>query len=110
VGDDVVQLTCNAGALLGDGSARLGCPLPFELRRPLATDPEPRTAPTGDAAVLPAIPATEPADPATSETIERVRGLVPAGVYVSGITAMVDDLTAQLGDTLPVFVAAILAV
>jgi putative drug exporter of the RND superfamily len=31
-------------------------------------------------------------------------------VYVSGLTAMVDDLTAQLADTLPVFVAAILTV
>ncbi|HKF00186.1 MAG TPA: MMPL family transporter [Actinomycetes bacterium] len=85
------------------------------LTERLAADPgiafvgEPQTAPTGDAAVLPAIPATGPADPATSRTIERVRGLLPAGVYVSGLTAMVDDLTAQLDDTLPVFVAAILA-
>ena len=39
---------------------------------------------------------------------ERVRGLVPAGVYVSGLTAMTDDLTRQLADTLPVFVAATL--
>jgi putative drug exporter of the RND superfamily len=30
-------------------------------------------------------------------------------VYVSGFTAMVDDLTGQLDDTLPVFIAAILA-
>jgi RND superfamily putative drug exporter len=85
------------------------------LAERLAADPgiafvgEPRTAATGDAAVLPAIPATGPADLATSDTIERVRGLVPAGVYVSGFTAMVDDLTTQLGDTLPVFIAAILA-
>ena len=70
---------------------------------------EPQTAPTGDAAVLPAVPATGPADPATSQTIERVRGLLPNGVYVSGFTAMVDDLTGQLDDTLPVFIAAILA-
>jgi putative drug exporter of the RND superfamily len=34
---------------------------------------------------------------------------VPDGVYVSGFTAMVDDLTGQLDDTLPVFIAAILA-
>jgi putative drug exporter of the RND superfamily len=81
----------------------------------LAADPgiafigAPRTAPTADAAVLPAMPATGPADPATSRTIERVRGLVPTGVYVSGVTAMTDDLTAQLDDTLPVLIAAILA-
>jgi RND superfamily putative drug exporter len=85
------------------------------LAQPLAADPgiafisAPRTAPTGDAAVLPAIPATGPADPATSKTIERVRGLVPPGVYVSGVTAMTDDLTAQLNDTLPILIAAILA-
>jgi RND superfamily putative drug exporter len=85
------------------------------LTERLAADPgiallgEPQTAPTGDAAVLPAVPATGPADPATSQTIERVRALVPDGVYVSGFTAMVDDLTGQLEDTLPVFIAAILA-
>ncbi|MGH8938784.1 MAG: MMPL family transporter, partial [Actinomycetes bacterium] len=70
---------------------------------------EPRFAPDGSAVVLPTIPATGPAEPATSRTIDRVRDLVPAGVYVSGITAMTDDLNDQLADTLPVFVAAILA-
>jgi putative drug exporter of the RND superfamily len=86
------------------------------LTQRIAADPgiasvgAPQTAPTGDTAVLPAIPATGPADPATSKTIERVRGLVPTGVYVSGVTAMTDDLTAQLNHTLPVFIAAILAV
>jgi RND superfamily putative drug exporter len=85
------------------------------LTERLAADPgiallgEPQIAPTGDAAVLPAVPATGPADPATSQTIERIRGLVPNGVYVSGFTAMVDDLTSQLDDTLPVFIATILA-
>jgi putative drug exporter of the RND superfamily len=85
------------------------------LAQRLAADPgiaavgAPRTAPAGDAVVLPAIPPTGPADPATSKTIERVRGLVPAGVYVSGVTAMTDDLTGQLTDTLPVFIAAVLA-
>ncbi|HJU98479.1 MAG TPA: MMPL family transporter, partial [Jiangellaceae bacterium] len=85
------------------------------LTERLAADPgiavvgEPQTAPAGDTVVLPAIPATGPAEPATSQTIERVRGLVPAGVYVSGLTAMTDDLTGQLADTLPVFIAAILA-
>jgi putative drug exporter of the RND superfamily len=75
----------------------------------IATTGQPRSSPAGDTVVLPAIPATGPADPATSETIERVRGLVPAGVYVSGLTAMTDDLTDQLADTLPVFIAATLA-
>jgi putative drug exporter of the RND superfamily len=85
------------------------------LTERLAADPgissvgEPRSAPAGDAVVLPAVPATGPADPATSKTIERVRGLVPTGVYVSGVTAMTDDLTAQLDHSLPILIAAILA-
>ena len=70
---------------------------------------EPRTAPAGDTVVLPVLPTTAPADPATSQTLERVRDLVPANVAVSGLTAMTDDLTRQLADTLPVFIGAILA-
>jgi putative drug exporter of the RND superfamily len=70
---------------------------------------EPQTSAAGDAVVLPMIPTTAPADPATSATLERVRDLVPANVAVSGLTAMTDDLTRQLADTLPIFIAAILA-
>jgi len=70
---------------------------------------EPQVAPAGDTIVLPTIPTTGPADPVTSETLERVRALTPDGVYVSGLTAMTDDLTEQLDDTLPIFIAAILA-
>jgi RND superfamily putative drug exporter len=75
----------------------------------IATVGQPRTSPAGDTVVLPTIPTTAPADPETSATLERVRDLVPANVAVSGLTAMTDDLTRQLSDTLPVFVAAILA-
>jgi putative drug exporter of the RND superfamily len=75
----------------------------------IATTGQPQASPAGDTVVLPAIPTTAPADPATSKTIERVRGHVPAGVYVSGLTAMTDDLTDQLADTLPIFIAATLA-
>jgi RND superfamily putative drug exporter len=81
----------------------------------IAADPgiamvgEPQTSPAGDTVVLPTIPTTAPADAETSETLERVRGLLPANVAVSGMTAMTDDLTKQLTDTLPIFVAAILA-
>jgi putative drug exporter of the RND superfamily len=70
---------------------------------------EPRISPAGDTVVLPTIPTTAPADAATSETLRRVRDLVPANVAVSGLTAMTDDLTRQLADTLPIFIAAILA-
>jgi RND superfamily putative drug exporter len=85
------------------------------LSERIAADPgiamvgEPRTSPAGDTVVLPTIPTTAPADAETSETLKRVRGLLPANVAVSGLTAMTDDLTQQLTDTLPIFVAAILA-
>ncbi|MGW4766695.1 MMPL family transporter [Nocardia sp. NPDC004278] len=65
-------------------------------------------APAGDAAIIPVRPKTAPSDPATGETLTRVRDLAPDNVAVSGMTAMTDDLTRQLGDTLPVFVGAIL--
>ena len=70
---------------------------------------QPVTAPAGDAVVVPVVPATDAADPATSATLQRVRSVAPDGVYVAGLTAMTDDLTTQLTDTLPVFVVAILA-
>src|SRR4029453_15508466 len=85
------------------------------LAERVAADPgialvgEPRTSPSGDTVVLPTIPTTAPADAETSETLGRVRGLLPANVAVSGLTAMTDDLTRQLSDTLPIFVGAILA-
>ncbi|HUH06676.1 MAG TPA: MMPL family transporter [Egibacteraceae bacterium] len=85
------------------------------LSERVAADPgiamvgEPQVAPAGDTIVLPTIPTTGPADPVTSETLERVRAIAPDGVYVSGLTAMTDDLTGQLADTLPIFIAAILA-
>jgi putative drug exporter of the RND superfamily len=85
------------------------------LSERIAADPgiaavgEPRTSPAGDTVVVPAIPTTAPADAGTSATLERVRDLVPANVAVSGLTAMTDDLTRQLADTLPIFIAAILA-
>jgi RND superfamily putative drug exporter len=76
----------------------------------IATVGQPRTSPAGDTIVLPAIPTTAPADAETSATLQRVRDLLPANVAVSGLTAMTDDLTRQLTDTLPIFIAAILAV
>ncbi|MFF4352741.1 MMPL family transporter [Streptomyces sp. NPDC001530] len=85
------------------------------LSRRIAADPgiatvgEPQTSAAGDTVVLPTLPTTAPADAETSRTLERVRDLVPDNVAVSGLTAMTDDLTEQLADTLPVFIAAILA-
>ena len=68
----------------------------------------PWVSPAGDTAVLRAVPVTPPADAATSATLDRVRGLVPGNVAVSGLTAMTDDLTSQLADTLPIFIGAII--
>ncbi|MGW0600276.1 MMPL family transporter [Streptomyces sp. NPDC002776] len=74
----------------------------------IATVGEPRTSAAGDTVVLPLQPTTAPADAETSATLDRIRDLVPDNVAVSGMTAMTDDLTRQLADTLPVFVGAIL--
>jgi RND superfamily putative drug exporter len=80
----------------------------------IAADPgiaavgEPRLSPAGDTVVLPALPTTAPADTATSDTVTRVRELVPANVVVSGLTALTGDLTNQLAGTLPLFIGAIL--
>ncbi len=76
----------------------------------IASVGEPITSQDGDTVVLTAVPTTGPADPDTSATIERVRDVVPDNVYVSGITAITDDLNAQLSDTLPLFIGAVIAV
>ena len=68
------------------------------------------TSADGDTVVFTAIPTTGPADPDTSATIDRVRDVIPANVYVSGITAVTDDLNAQLEHTLPLFIGAVIAV
>jgi RND superfamily putative drug exporter len=74
----------------------------------IATVREPLTSPAGDTVVLPTVPTTAPADAATSATLVRVRDLLPGNVDVAGLTATTDDLTAQLTETLPVFIGAIL--
>lgn len=81
----------------------------------IAADPgvvevgEPRVSGDGDTVVLPALPGTEPADPATARTLERIRDLTPGGVAVTGPTALTLDLDDQLADTRPLFIGAILA-
>ena len=71
---------------------------------------EPQVSADGDTVVFTAIPTTGPADPDTSVTIDQVRDVIPGNVYVSGITAITDDLNAQLSDTLPLFIGAVIAV
>ncbi|WP_084152267.1 MMPL family transporter [Nocardioides halotolerans] len=71
---------------------------------------EPRFSEDGDTVVFTAIPTTGPADAETSVAIDAVREVIPGNVYVSGITAITDDLNAQLSDTLPLFIGAVIAV
>ena len=86
-----------------------------DLAARIAADPgiaevgEPRVSPNGDTVVLPTLPTTEPSDPATVQTLERIRSITPGGVYVTGATALTLDLDKQLTDTLPLFIGAILA-
>ena len=130
-GDSTDTTHRRAYDLLGEGfGPGLNGPLLLvaDLRRPgvdaqsipalaqrVAADPgiamvgQPRSSPAGDTIVLATIPTTAPADAETSETLQRVRDLVPDNVAVSGLTAMTDDLTEQLAHTLPIFIAAVLA-
>ena len=64
--------------------------------------------PAGDTAIVPVIPTTGPADPETGATLTRVLDAIPDGTLVAGLTAMTTDLSAQLADTLPVFIIGIL--
>jgi len=71
---------------------------------------EPHTSADGGTVVFTAIPTTGPADLDTSIAIDQVRELIPGNVYVSGITAVTDDVNTQLTDTLPLFVGVVIAI
>jgi RND superfamily putative drug exporter len=84
------------------------------LAERLAADPGvaevgvPQVSVNGDTVVLPTLPTTEPSDPVTAQTLERIRTLTPEGVHVTGPTATTLDLDKQLTDTLPLFIGGIL--
>ena len=86
-----------------------------ELRRGLAvTDgvlavSEPVVAPDGSAAVLNLTPATGPQDEATQRLLDRLRADLPAGVYVGGFTAAMDDFQSILVDNLGMVIGIVLA-
>ncbi|HEU0101566.1 MAG TPA: MMPL family transporter [Mycobacteriales bacterium] len=86
------------------------------LAQRLATDPgiasvgRPQVSPDGGTVTLSAVPRTSPADPATARTLQRIRAGAPQGLYLTGPTALTLDLDEQLGNTLPLFLGAILAV
>jgi RND superfamily putative drug exporter len=71
---------------------------------------EPQFSFDGDTVVFQAMPTTGPADPETSLAIEQVRDLIPANVYVSGITAVTDDVNTQLRETLPLFIGFVILI
>jgi RND superfamily putative drug exporter len=71
---------------------------------------EPQTSADGGTAVFTAIPTTGPADLETSTAIEQVRELIPGNVYVSGITAVTDDVNTQLRETLPLFIGVVVVI
>ena len=87
-----------------------------DLARDIASVPgitsvgDPQISTDDSTAVLTAIPTTGPADPETSTTIAQVRDVIPGNVYVSGITAVTDDLNSQLAEKLPLFIGAVIAV
>ena len=70
----------------------------------------PQTSTDGGTVVFTATPTTGPADSDTSATIDRVRAVIPGNVYISGITAVTDDLNAQLSAKLPLFIGAVIFV
>ena len=69
---------------------------------------EPQVTADGGTVVLPTLPTTEPSDPETAATLQRVRDITPDGVYVTGATALTLDLDEQLASTRPLFIGAIL--
>jgi RND superfamily putative drug exporter len=71
---------------------------------------EPLASADGETVVFSALPDSGPAAAETSASIERVRAVIPDNTYVSGITAVTDDLNGQLRKTLPLFVGAVIAV
>jgi putative drug exporter of the RND superfamily len=76
----------------------------------IASVGQPQVSADGDTVVFTAIPTTGPADKATSATIDRVREVIPGNVYISGITAVLDDFNAQLSEKLPLFIGTVIAV
>ena len=75
----------------------------------IASVSEPQTSADGSTLIFSAMPTTGPADPETSVAIAEVRDVLPDNVYVTGLTALTDDVNGQLADTRPLYVGAVLA-
>ena len=72
-------------------------------------------SPDGGVAVVQVTPTTGPADPATQELVTTLREeVLPAATngesmdaHVAGITAIMMDLSVQIGDSLPIFIGGV---
>jgi putative drug exporter of the RND superfamily len=104
----LVVVDLNAPGVSADGIAGLTQEIAATPR--ITSVSEPQVSADGDTVVFTATPTTGPGDPDTSIAIDQVRDAIPGNVYVSGITAITDDLNAQLSDTLPLFIGAVIAV
>jgi RND superfamily putative drug exporter len=74
----------------------------------IAQVPAPQTAADGRALVA-AIPRTDPSDPATGATVDRLRAALPGGVLVGGAAAENHDLEQALGAKTGPVIAVVLA-
>jgi RND superfamily putative drug exporter len=98
----------DAPGVTGDGIGGLAADI--EATERIASVTEPQVSADGATVVFQALPTTGPADLDTSLAIDQVRDLIPGNVYVSGITAVTDDVNTQLRDTLPLFVGVVIAI
>jgi len=62
----------------------------------------------GGLALVQAVPAMDPSDPALGETVDRLRDALPAGVRVGGAAAENHDLEAALGRYTPIAIGVVL--
>jgi putative drug exporter of the RND superfamily len=98
----LVVVDLNAPGVSADGVDALSADLDALPRIVSVTDPQ--VSSDGDTVVFQAVPTTGPGDPDTSLAIDQVRDLIPGNVYVSGITAVTEDVNTQLRETLPLFI------
>jgi RND superfamily putative drug exporter len=63
----------------------------------------------GDQVLISAVPTSDPSDPATGATIERLRDAMPAGVLVGGAAAENYDLEQSLAEKTPLVIGVVLA-
>jgi RND superfamily putative drug exporter len=113
-GYDAVQAAFGAGA---PGTLQLvGSSADSRLMEAVASD-DPGVSrvlpalPSGNGrlALVQAVPADDPSDPAVGATIDRLRDALPAGVVVGGAAAENHDLESALGEKTPLVIGVVMA-